>query len=202
MPTTRGARKRIFAPNSIDKPEDDPSKPTKESKPSTSNCPNPETPTFTCFPQLPPELRFKIWNLALDDGTPRLVSVFHKKKRNKGPSPLLRVSRESRCEAAVRYERFQALDESSVWVTFDHRLDTLYLEPRDWMLTVKHDWPSAADEETAKMTSLDQLTARVERIVIYTPTLGTFTFGGHDGNGNLRFGYSSLLSSLEWAVCN
>lgn len=93
--------------------------------------------TFGCFPKLPPEVRVKIWTLAL---LPRLVTITSKFDRRAAscevkvqapPIELLYVNHESRIEALRHYSqiRLQGNDSGITFVNWSR--DTIFLDLPD-----------------------------------------------------------------------
>lgn len=85
---------------------------------------------FSLFPNLPSEIRLKIWEAALRS---RIVRWIRKNDRNvfTAPSrslPLLAVSREAR-EAAFLYGGYQNMADSSNPVYFSPKIDYLWFDP-------------------------------------------------------------------------
>jgi hypothetical protein len=97
------------------------------------------SPHFHCFPNLPSELRLKIWALAIPDprsieiscerdvippGTRRYAKSF---KSNIGPPALLHACRESRFEGLLTYKPHftTAFSTNCIYVDFDR--DTIHL---------------------------------------------------------------------------
>ena len=85
-----------------------------------------EEPTFTLFPDLPTELRLKIWRLTF---LPRFVTIQWDETTNQCISPTnkplaLDMCREARQEALTQYEPFYPA--SFIYFSFD--LDTAYIK--------------------------------------------------------------------------
>jgi hypothetical protein len=88
---------------------------------------------FELFPKLPPELRFKIWNLVPE---PRIVRVLFRYDRRKNHykfdanfPPILHVNQEARTEGLRRYTRAFETKWALNGVFFDFEADILYLSP-------------------------------------------------------------------------
>jgi hypothetical protein len=82
---------------------------------------------FTLFPQLPPEIRIRIWQHAIS--VPRIVEVkFNKDWQYKSKPPaLLLCNKESRQECLKAYS---IGNNGSAWIRFDW--DILYLKQLDF----------------------------------------------------------------------
>jgi hypothetical protein len=114
------------------------------------------TGSFTLFPDLPSELRIKIWHHALsiprivemedksyhgrslpDDGVAFLSA--HWRFRNQNPPPLLSTCSEARSEALKAYNEERSFDDvptsigGAEWFRFDQ--DILHLKNKDMILT-------------------------------------------------------------------
>lgn len=106
-----------------------------------------QDPTFTPFPELPPELRLRIWHFTAKDPEPRTVTLTLAKKTVNGkvigylktvtPSPpLLHTCHDSREEASKNYTKaFKSLGENGEVVEMAYvvpLLNTIIVHLPDW----------------------------------------------------------------------
>lgn len=115
---------------------------TTKSPATTTNSTSPSTlspalTSFHLFPQLYPELRLKIWHMALDLG-PRVVTIHYEPTTHsfRSPTPppaLLHTNRESRHEAKRAYPLLFGTASSPSNIPFHPTNDTLYFPRRSTM---------------------------------------------------------------------
>ncbi|OBT39244.1 hypothetical protein VE00_09931 [Pseudogymnoascus sp. WSF 3629] len=143
---------------------------TSPSSPSSSS---PPLTSFHLFPHLYPELRLKIWHMALDLG-PRIVTIHYEPSthsfRTPTPPPsLLHTNRESRHEAQRAYPLLFGTASAPSHIPFHPAHDTLYFPRRS---TMGYDdslrdfgalMATPADLDRVRVVALDSVDCREKR---------------------------------------